>query len=282
MDFTSFLYSVSGMESSFGATSNNVYGMTPAAGNTTPLALAQSNYNTMSGKLGRPPSGFEQYLGWQQGATGATRLLQADPNALASSVVPVQNLTGNIGASSGLDAATMTVGQFTGYIGSKWSAVGGSGSPSSAAAPAGDSTSNVMGWAGHQLVRVGVIVLGMVFVAGGLGMFAIGILANPEGIAPKIGEIQEGRLRRRSLKASIAHDSREAVTVPAPEIHVTNLVRQKTEPTVSSRRRILREGKLPPKRIPRAPRRSTEEITNERLAKAAVKKAKKGAITVKG
>ena len=107
MDFTSFLNNVSGMESSFGKSSSNLYGMTAAAGDTTPLALAQSNYASLTKSLGQAPTDFQQYMGWNQGASGAAALFAADPNALASSVVPLKNLTGNIGASSGLDPATM-------------------------------------------------------------------------------------------------------------------------------------------------------------------------------
>jgi len=99
-----------------------------------------------------------------------------------------------------------------------------------------------MDWLGHQFIRGAVVVLGFIFVGAGLGMFAIGILANPESIPSKLGTIGENRLRRKSMKAGI---KAAETPIEPPHINVTNLVRQPKEPGVSARRRLLREGKLP-------------------------------------
>src|SRR5271157_1211571 len=131
MDFTSFMQSVAQMESGGGATSSNLYGMTSQAGGLQPLQLAQNNYNSLTQSLGTAPNPFQQYMAWQQGATGGAALLNANPNAAANSVVPTANLIGNLPASMQGAAASgqLTVGQFLGYVGGKWTAAGGTGAP---------------------------------------------------------------------------------------------------------------------------------------------------------
>ena len=62
--------------------------------------------NTFQKVLGRAPANdFERWLAWNQGEGGATKLLGANRNALASKFIPIKNLTAN-GVS-----ATATVGE---------------------------------------------------------------------------------------------------------------------------------------------------------------------------
>jgi hypothetical protein len=60
----------------------------------------------LKASLGRDPTPQELYLAWQQGGAGAPRLLGADPNAKASTIVPVANIVANGGTPD------MTVGDF--------------------------------------------------------------------------------------------------------------------------------------------------------------------------
>jgi hypothetical protein len=191
-------------------------------------------------------------------------VLQAQANWEAGKTYPMSSADLTSGIAQGLAGGTTPTG-----------ASGAAGSTAQAG------SGGWMDWLGHQFVRGMVVMLGLVFVAGGLGMFAIGTLANPEGLAQKAAGLKEGRLRRKSMETGIKQAEMPHAPAPAPEITVTNLVRQgKSGPSVSSRRRLLREGKLPPAKKKRLPPRSPEEITNTRLAKAAIRKAKKGAITV--
>jgi hypothetical protein len=178
MDFTNFMTAVSGMESDFGRAGGSLYGMTSAAGGATPLSLAKSNLDSLTKSLGGAPTDFQQYVAWQQGATGGANLLKADPKSLASSIVPLKNLTGNIGTSSGLNAATMTTGEFLGYLSGKWAKVGGSGgydaaagsstTASTATAPTPSAAPGVTDWIADYFIRATLIMLGFIFMAAGL------------------------------------------------------------------------------------------------------------------
>lgn len=175
-DFTDFLRKVSGMESSFGTDprmTGNPYGMTAAAGNVTPLQLAQRNFDMLTLNLGGTPNDFQQYVAWQQGATGATKLFAANPNATAASVVGQAAVAGNIGQSSGLNPATATVGDFLGYLSGKWSKVGGQAAYTQ---PSTGQTSlpGVTDWIASYFMRATLIILGFIFIAAGLRGFTSG------------------------------------------------------------------------------------------------------------
>ncbi len=62
--------------------------------------------NKLKESLGREPTPQELYLGWQQGAAGAAKLL-ANPEKKASEIVPVANIVANGGRSD------MTAADFT-------------------------------------------------------------------------------------------------------------------------------------------------------------------------
>jgi hypothetical protein len=257
MDFTQFLQSVSGMESSYGATSTNTYGMTGAAGTNDPLALAQSNFNSLSTRLGQAPNDFQQYMAWNQGVGGAMSLFSADPNAAASSVVPLKNLTGNIGKSSGLDAATMSVSDFLGNMSSRWAANGGGGigvSGMSKAATAtigggvlaGSTSESWLTTIEHWFVRGAIIALGFVFVFGGLVMMSAGVI--------------EGSMRRRALRES---GSASKATTKVRRAQVAAIGKPAPAPQIT----IQMPAKAPA--APRAPRRTKAQMIGAARAKVA-------------
>lgn len=86
--------------------------------------LTVDNANFLRKNLGREPTQGELYLAHQQGAQGAVNLLR-DPNALASSVVPLRNIMSNGGKPN------MTAGQFANLWTSRF------GEPQPAFAPRG-------------------------------------------------------------------------------------------------------------------------------------------------
>jgi hypothetical protein len=80
-------------------------------------------------------------------------------------------------------------------------------------ASAGSATSGVFDWAGHQIVRVLVVLLGFIFVAAGLGVFALGTLQ--QGAAGSQGlDLYEGSLRRRMYKGAATGVSEPVVGEP--------------------------------------------------------------------
>jgi len=75
------------------------------------------------------------------------------------------------------------------------------GAATSATGASAGATSGVFDWAGHQIVRVLVVLLGFIFVAAGLGVFALGTLQT--GAAGSQGlDLYEGSLRRRMYKGA--------------------------------------------------------------------------------
>lgn len=245
MDFTSFLRAVSGMESSFGTDprmTGNPYGMTPAAGNVTPLQLAQQNFEHLRRGLGTNPTDFQQYVAWQQGARGAMNLFNADPNSPAASIVPLSHLTGNV--SSNMDASSLTTGQFLDFLSGKWLRSGGTtgndGSTSSTASTVADAVlgafnplggakfllgqSGASDWIANYFIRAVVIILGFIFITIGLrGLISSGGESAPAQRIITTTE-EEERKRRRGLVRRVYEEKvtakpkaeRQFITIPPP------------------------------------------------------------------
>jgi len=164
--------------------------------------LALQNYQYLSTRLGRAPTDAELYLAHQQGPAGAVALLTADPSASATQVRgSVAAITGNGGT------VDMTAGDFvshwadvyaqksgglmSGAVSPGASASGGTGvgwldsllgneTPAqrndyNAGRDAGQGGSGFFStgtWA-HWGSRIGVFILGIVFVGAGLVMFGL-------------------------------------------------------------------------------------------------------------
>ena len=79
------------------------------------------NASVLRDALGREPLPYELYMSHQQGATGAKKLLTADPSALAVDVLGSKEVTMNGGT------ANMTVAEFTNVWAKKWAAKSGQG-----------------------------------------------------------------------------------------------------------------------------------------------------------
>ena len=148
--------------------------------------LVQQNFNQLSNSLGSAPTGFQQYIAYNQGVAGSQRIFNADPNALASSVIA--NPGGNM---SGYNPATSTVGDYLNQMSTRWQKAGGQGSytgspPTAGAAATASPTTggaattglSAEGIAGY-FERAAVIILGFIFINSGLRMLGSGVPMLP-------------------------------------------------------------------------------------------------------
>lgn len=99
---------------------SQAYGLSPAA-RTDPfwnteatVAMAKDNFRQLGNKLGRDPNAGELYLAHQEGATGASKIIQADPSSRVASLGP--QIARNIGHNGGerSDRIGDWAGKFTG------------------------------------------------------------------------------------------------------------------------------------------------------------------------
>lgn len=84
--------------------------------------LALKHNNAYEKKLGLSPTNAELYMMHQQGQGNALKMFSADPDALASDVVPLSHVKSNWvpGASDTKDPAKVTVGEFLSAFKRKW------------------------------------------------------------------------------------------------------------------------------------------------------------------
>lgn len=155
----------------------------PQASTYAAAALAADNYRYMENKLGRGPTDEELYLAHQQGASRAVSWIQNPGQSISGA-----NVTQNMGTSG------MTAGQFMDMMGQKFSVNKSGSGPLEIKAVAGNDFDiaadqflggsgdgkaaagyNLLGISGTAFTdyfqRLIIIVLGLIFVAVGLGLF---------------------------------------------------------------------------------------------------------------
>ena len=130
--------------------------------------LTSSNASFLSNALGRPATDSELYLAHQQGASGALALLTRGSDNAASIVGPLA-VTGNAGTTS------MTASDFVAMINKRFAASGGDVSATGTATGdpnAASSGTGIFSNISHLFVQGVIVILGFIFVAVGLYMFA--------------------------------------------------------------------------------------------------------------